>query len=72
MPGPPYLFGVFAVILAMLIAFFIPKSLNHVYRPLTSKEQGKSENNQVQKKLMGKLSDSEDQQPLLDEDKSIL
>ena len=53
----------------MMIAFFIPKSLDHVYRPLPTKDIEGSENMMMQlnlpssrtsKKINEKMSDSDD------------
>uniref|UniRef100_H2YPS6 Major facilitator superfamily (MFS) profile domain-containing protein n=1 Tax=Ciona savignyi TaxID=51511 RepID=H2YPS6_CIOSA len=38
LPGPPFLFGTFTVMMAMLIAFFIPKNLSAPYRPVATKD----------------------------------
>ena len=80
LPGPPYLFGVFTVIVAIMIAFFIPKSLDHVYRPLTTKNPDSSSESMMklstarnlnQKKISGKLSDTDDP-PLIHTDEDVL
>ena len=64
-PGPPYLFGVFTVATAMMIAFFIPKSLDHVYRPLATQDnntpsEGLIMSFRTSKKINEKLSDSDE------------
>ncbi|XP_076812768.1 hippocampus abundant transcript 1 protein-like isoform X2 [Clavelina lepadiformis] len=69
LPGPPYLFGTFTVILAMLIAWFLPKHWQNMYRQVPNKDI-EQENHisliartQHQKKALesGKMSDAEDQ-----------
>nr|XP_026690310.1 hippocampus abundant transcript 1 protein isoform X1 [Ciona intestinalis] len=38
LPGPPFLFGAFTVIMAMLIAFFIPRNIQNPYRQVSTKD----------------------------------
>ena len=81
MPGPPYLFGVFTVVVAMLIAFFIPKSLDQVYKPVliddtdaedVTKKVKHFSKTYDQKKANGKLLSDSDEQSVFLQDESAL
>lgn len=61
-PGPPFLFGACAVVLAMVVAFFIPENLRPAAGPAAAKPAHAQNGGAA---LATPTSDTEDIEPLL-------